>query len=82
MTSDRIKEVIRNKHFQPFRFHMGGGRSVDIVHPEFVALNPSGRIVVVFSPRDEMEIIDVLMIQSIEMLKASKRKGNGRRKAG
>ena len=80
MTSDRIREVVRAEPFRPFRFHMGGGRSVDVVHPEFLALNPSGRIVVVFSPKDAMEIIDVLMIQSIEMLPQASN-GHKRRKA-
>lgn len=75
MTSDMLKRVLTASPFQPFRIHMGGGRSIDVRHPEFAWMNPSGRIAVVSVPGEEsVEIIDVFMIQSIEVTG----KGRGR----
>ncbi|MFO0856429.1 MAG: hypothetical protein U0640_03620 [Phycisphaerales bacterium] len=81
MTSDQIKAALARAPFRPFRLHMGGGRHADVLHPEFLSINPSGRIVVVYGAGEAMEIIDVLMIQSIEMLPQSSH-GHKRRKAG
>lgn len=68
MTSEALRDVMAASPFQPFRMHMGGGRQVDIRHPEFAWMIPSGRIVFVYQPgRDSAEIIDVFMIQSIEL---------------
>lgn len=80
MTSERVKECLRAEPFRPLRLDLGGGRSVEVRHPEFCVLSPSGRAAVVFGPDDAMEIIDVLMVQSIELLPLSGR-SNGRRKS-
>lgn len=81
MNAGVIRELRNAQPFTPFRLHTGSGRHADVFHPEFLSLSPSGRTAVVFAPDDRMEIIDVLMIQSIEMLphKQLRRK---RKKAG
>lgn len=80
MTSDRIKERLKAVPFRAFRLHLGSGRALDVDHPEFFSLSPSGRTAVVYGPNDELEIIDVLMVQSLELLPGGKR-SNGRRKS-
>lgn len=80
MTSDRIRECLRAEPFRVIRLHLGRGRSVEVRHPEFCVLSPTGRTCVVFGPDDAMEIIDVLMVQSIEVLPQGG-KSNGRRKS-
>lgn len=81
MTSEKLREALKTEPFRPFRLHLGGGRALDVAHPEFVAVSPSGRTAVVYGLKDELEIIDVLMVQSIEFL--PNRNGHSkRRKAG
>jgi len=81
MTSDRLREALRSQPFRQFRVHLGGGRSLDVRHPEFVAISPMGRTAAIYGPKDELEIIDVFMAQSIEFIPA-KPGSTRRRKAG
>ena len=68
MTSEKLSEAIRSQPFRRFRVHLGGGRSLEVRHPDFIMLSPSGRTAAVYGPRDELEVIDVFMVQSIEFL--------------
>jgi hypothetical protein len=79
MTSDRIKEALKAEPFRPFRLHLGGGRSLDVEHPELIAVSPTGRTAAVYGLNDSLEIVDILMVQSIEYLPS---RGSRRRKAG
>jgi hypothetical protein len=59
------------QHAQPFRLyriHMADGRSLDVRHPDFVARSPSGRTIVVYGPDDTCEIVDLLLVASLELL--------------
>jgi len=86
MTSDKLKEVLKAEPFAPFRLHLADGRSIDVPHPELMAISPSGRVAYVFrqgNRHDSGHHFDVLMITDIEVRTA--RPGNGRqrrRKAG
>jgi hypothetical protein len=79
MTSDRVRDACNAEPFRPFRLHLGGGRSLEVQHPELLMISPSGRTAAVFGKNDQLEIVDVFMIQSIEFLP---QRGSGRRKAG
>jgi hypothetical protein len=52
--------------FVPVIIHLGGTRKIKVLHPEFVAVSPSGRTAHVFQPDDSFDIVDILMIQSLE----------------
>lgn len=78
MTSEKLREALKSEPFRPFRLHLGGGRSLDVQHPELVAVSPSGRTAAVYRPKDALEIIDVLMVQSIEFITG--RNGQARRR--
>lgn len=80
MTSEKLTEAIRSQPFRPFRVHLGGGRSLDVRHPDYVMLSPSGRTAAVYGPRDELELIDVFMVQSIEFLPRRNGSRGARRK--
>jgi hypothetical protein len=54
--------------FQPFRIHMADGRSLDVMHPEFLAHTASGRTIMVAAPDDSFEVIDLLLVTSLEPL--------------
>lgn len=75
MTSEKLKEAVQAQPFRPFRVHLGGGRALDVVHPEFIAISPSGRTAALYGRKDELEIIDVFMVQSIEFLTGRTRRG-------
>lgn len=80
MTSEGLKGLLAAKPFKPFRIHMGGGREIDVGHPELVLVIPSGRLAIIAKPGvDAVELVDVFMIQSIEVL-PRKASGNGKRR--
>ncbi len=79
MTSNAIKKLLQASPFVRFRMHMGNGRMFDVKHPEFVLIHPNGReAVVAEAGEDGVEILDILMIQSIETLPPRATK-NGKR---
>lgn len=80
MASAELNRAIKASPFRPFRIHMGGGRSLDVLHPEMALVSPGGRIVAVYAEPDALEVVDVFMIQSIEYLSRNGRQP--RRKAG
>lgn len=47
---------------------MANGRSVDIPHPDFMHLSPTGRRLIVDRSDDSFEVIDVLLVTSVETL--------------
>lgn len=81
MTPDTVKAAWKASPFVPFRLHMGGGRSLDVNHPDFFSMSPGGRIATVYGEKDQAEIIEVFMVQSIEFL-PDRIGGQRRRKAG
>lgn len=79
MTSTAIKKLLQASPFVPFRMHMGNGRMHDVKHPEFLFIHPNGREAYVAQPgEDGVDILDILMIQSLETL-PRRGTGNGRR---
>ena len=78
MTAEEVRKLYQATPFAPFRVHMANGRSVDVPHPDFMHLSPSGRRLFVDHADDSFEIIDVPLITSLETLpingKASRRR--------
>jgi hypothetical protein len=67
MDASALREAIRTRPFRPFRLRLADGREVPIPHPDFVAVAPNGRRVVVFNPLDDaMSILEPLLILSLE----------------
>jgi hypothetical protein len=42
MTSAQLHEAIHAGPFRPFNLHMGGGRSLNVPHREFISISPRG----------------------------------------
>jgi hypothetical protein len=76
MTNERFKEMIKAKPFRPFQMNLADGDSVQVQHPELAILSPSGRTLVAFTPDDQMKIVDLLLVTSIEHVN-----GGGRRRS-
>jgi hypothetical protein len=73
MTSHQLTTVHAFRPFQPFRIHMADGRHVDVEHPEFLAYR-GGRTAVVFSTAERSEIVDLLLVTSLEGIDESERR--------
>jgi hypothetical protein len=82
MTIERIRELHQAQPFHPFVLHLADGRNLPVQHPEFLSMSPTGRTIVVHLPDDSMQIVDVLMVVSLEPVNGSPRRrnrGRGRR---
>ena len=64
MAPDRIRDLIHAVPFKPFVVELGSGKRVPVKHPDYVALSPAGRTLVVHDDEERMEIIDVFLITS------------------
>jgi len=74
MTIERLREIHQTKPFRPFRFYLADGGTVAVSHPESLAYSPTGRTVVVVSPKDETQFLDLLLVSRIELVDGSNRK--------
>ena len=76
MTTERIRELGNAQPFQPFAIHLADGRSIPVLHREFMMLSPSGRTVVVQQPDDSLNIIDLLLVTDLEVKPARSDRGD------
>lgn len=65
MRIDELRKIHRAEPFRAFSIRVVDGNEYKVVHPEFLAISKNGRVAVVFTPDDEMEIIDTALIASI-----------------
>ena len=78
MTITQIRKLHQARPFQAFRLHMADGRSLEVPHPEMLAIMPPGRTVFVATGEEDYEIVDLLLVASLEVMNGqskSKRKG-------
>ena len=68
MTIEQLVSVTHAQPFRPFRVHLADGRALDIQHPDFIARSPAGRTVVIYKADETLEIVDLLLVSSIEVL--------------
>lgn len=80
MTIEQLKQMHEARPFQPFRIHLADGRHLDVRHSEFLARSPSGRTIMLYKADDSFEIVDLLLVTSLERisngLKRKRRNGN------
>jgi hypothetical protein len=66
MTAAKIRELMNAEPFRPFQFHLPSGGVVAVPHHDFVAISPTGRIVIVLGENDSETVLDVALIERIE----------------
>ncbi|MDX1969903.1 MAG: hypothetical protein SFV23_22205 [Planctomycetaceae bacterium] len=71
MTHERLTQAHNARPFQPFRIHLADGRTLEVPHPECLAYAPQGRTFIVVKADESFEIIDLLLVTSLEMRAAS-----------
>jgi hypothetical protein len=79
MTGGEIRKLFEATPFLPFRVHMANGKSVDVPHSDFMHLSPTGRRLIVDRPDDTFEIIDVLLVTSLETLSQNGSRPRGKK---
>jgi hypothetical protein len=67
MSTEGIKDVVKKHPFRPFVIKMTSGAMFEVNHPEFFAVSPSFRRMLVFLDEEHSEMIDTLMIESIRV---------------
>lgn len=65
MRLEDLKDLYSARPFQPFFVRTTDGRELLVKHPEFMAFTPSGRTVFIAEPTLGMNIIDVMLINSV-----------------
>jgi len=78
MTIDQVRRLHQSQPFQPFRIHLADSRAIEVTHPELMAINEPGRTIVV-AHEGAFEIIDLLLVTSLEMMNGHARQSRRRR---
>lgn len=73
MTNEQFRDMLHRQPFQPFTIRMADGRSIDVGHPEFVALSPAGRTVIIQTADGGHRVLDLLLMTELELIKPEKR---------
>jgi hypothetical protein len=81
MTAEQIYRHFEATPFVPFRVHMASGNSADVPHPDFMHLSPTGRWLIVNRPDDSVEMIDILLVTSVETLPRNGSRARRRKKS-
>jgi len=66
MNLDEFGAVMRTEPFRPFVMHLADGREVAVRHPEMTAWAPTSRVVTVYQPDGQLNLIDLFLVTDIE----------------
>lgn len=66
MTTEQLPKLIKARPFVPFTIRTADGREVRVHHPEAIAYT-GGRIAVVLNQDESVEIIDLLLVPSLQV---------------
>ena len=67
MTTEQFRTTLHLQPFRPFTIRMADGRSFEVAHPDFVALSPAGRTVIVFQPDESYSVLDLLLMSELQV---------------
>lgn len=65
MTIVKIKAAYEARPFRPFKIHLADGRVMPVNHPEWMAMTPGGRNIIVVLEDDTFHVIDLLLVVSL-----------------
>lgn len=63
-----LQAFYRTQPFRPFILHLADGREIGVAHPEFIAFSPTGRSAVVYGKDGAFEVVDMLLVTSLEVM--------------
>ena len=68
MLADELRALLRAVPFRPFTAYLPSDRAFSVPHPEFAALTPQGRTLIVFHGQDNgFDLLDVPLITRVEI---------------
>jgi hypothetical protein len=67
MRHEELRKLLRAQPFRPLTIHLPEGRRVPIVHHDFAVLSPDGRTLLAYEPDNSFNMIDVMLIASVEV---------------
>ena len=68
MTANALREAIDSG--KPFRLRSGDGAVIEVATRDHAFLNPTGRLIVVFTNDDGARVLDVALVTAIDYAKA------------
>ena len=75
MTIEQLRKMHQAKPFEAFDIHLADGRCLRVSHPELLAVFPPGRTIMVVQGEGDFQIVDLLLVTSLEV------HGNGARRS-
>jgi hypothetical protein len=66
MTIEQLRRMHQARPFHPFDANLADGRSLPVMHPEFLALTPPGRTIGIGLADGTIEIVDLLLVTSLK----------------
>ena len=73
MTANALREAIDSG--KPFRLRSGEGAVIEVATRDHAFLNPTGRLIVVFTNDDGARVLDVALVTAIDYAKAPENLG-------
>ncbi|HSU85971.1 MAG TPA: hypothetical protein VLI42_04495 [Chthoniobacterales bacterium] len=68
MTINEFQNALNAAPFGRFIIHLADGRSIPVVHPDFVLVTGKGRTAIISRPEDDwFAIVDLLLISQLEV---------------
>ena len=67
MTTDEFHKLHAARPFQPFTIRLGDGQALPVEYPEMLAYAPKHRTAIVYRKNGSFEIIDLLLVTSLEV---------------
>lgn len=65
MNAEKLRDVLHATPFRPFVIHLADGRQCRVRHPDFLAISPTGRTVIVYHDNDAHSILDLLLVTEL-----------------
>lgn len=67
MTINEFRNALSAAPFRQFLVHLADGRSIPVVHPDFVLITGQGRTAIISRPEDDwFAIVDLLLMSHLE----------------
>lgn len=73
MQVEQLLKLHKAEPFRPFRIHLADGRHLEVQHPEFLAYTPKGRTAVVMPIDETFEVIDLMLVTTLEVINGNSR---------
>jgi hypothetical protein len=66
MNAETLRQALHARPFRPFILYMADGEKLPVIHPDYIAISPTGRTAHVFAKGgDAAELVDLLLVTRI-----------------